>query len=54
MNKKSIAVVCLLLLLALISVLGLPLMTRSMERRAESLVRMVTAAPTSPEATKAP
>ena len=45
MNKKSILSVLLILLLTAASILGLPLMTRSIERRAENDTPAVTASP---------
>ena len=45
MNKKSFFAILLILLLAAASILGLPLMTRSIERRAEKTTPAVTASP---------
>ena len=45
MNKKSMLALILFLLLAIASVLGLPLMARSIERRAEIKMPMVTVTP---------
>ena len=45
MNRKSMISVILILLLAVASILGLPIMTRSIERRAENAVPAVTATP---------
>lgn len=45
MNKKSVLVVLLILLLATASILGLPLLARNIERRAENAAPAVTAAP---------
>ena len=45
MNKKSIVVVLLIVLLAAVSVLGLPFMTHKIEQNAESLTPTVTATP---------
>ena len=45
MNKKSMIAVLLIILLAAVSVLGLPFMTHKMEQHAESLMQTVTATP---------
>lgn len=45
MNKKSFFAILLIFLLAAASILGLPLMTRSIERRAENAASTVTASP---------
>ena len=45
MNKKSMIAVLLIILLATISVLGLPFMTHKIEQNAESLTRTITATP---------
>ena len=45
MNKKSVSAVLLILLLAAASILGLPLLARSIERRAENAVSAITASP---------
>ena len=45
MNRKSIISVILILLLAAASILGLPLLAHSIERRAENAAPAVTAAP---------
>ena len=45
MNKKSFFAILLILLLAAASIVGLPLMTRSIEHRAENAAPAVTAAP---------
>ena len=45
MNKKSVIAVLLIVLLAAVSVLGLPFMVDRMERRTESLTFTVTATP---------
>ena len=45
MNKKSMIAVLLIILLATISVLGLPFMTHKIEQHAESLTPTVTATP---------
>jgi len=45
MNKKNFFAILLILLLAAASVLGLPLLARSIERRAENSVPAVTASP---------
>ena len=45
MNKKSFFAVLLILLLAAASILGLPLMTHIIERRAENAAPAVTASP---------
>ena len=45
MNKKSFIAVLLIILLATVSVLGLPFMTHRIERRAESITPMATATP---------
>ncbi len=45
MNKKSMIAVLLIILLAAVSVLGLPFMTHKMEQYAESLTPTVTSTP---------
>ncbi len=45
MNKKSIIAVLLIVLMAAISVLGLPFMTHIIEQNVESITPMVTATP---------
>ena len=45
MNKKSIMAVLLIVLLAAVSILGLPYMTHKIEQNAESLTPTVTATP---------
>ena len=45
MNRKSIFVLILILLLAAVSILGLPIMTHKIDQKAESLTPMVTATP---------
>lgn len=45
MNKKSMIAVLLIVLLAAVSVLGLPFMVNRMEQHVESLTPMVTATP---------
>lgn len=45
MNKKSIIAVLFILLLAVASILGLPLMAHRIERHAESVMPTVTATP---------
>ena len=45
MNKKNIIAVLFILLLAAASILGLPLMTRRIERQAENTTPAVTASP---------
>ena len=45
MNKKSVLAVLLILLLAAASILGLPLLARSIEHRAENAAPAVTASP---------
>lgn len=45
MNKKSMIAVLLIILLAAVSVLGLPFMTHKMEQHAESLMPTVTSTP---------
>jgi hypothetical protein len=45
MNKKSVIAVLLILILAAVSVLGLPCVVRKVEEAAESSLVMVTAAP---------
>ncbi len=45
MNKKSILAVLLILLLATASILGLPLLSGSVTRRAENAAPVVTATP---------
>ena len=45
MNRKSILALILILLLAVLSILGLPFMTHKIEQNAESLTRTVTATP---------
>ena len=45
MNKKSMLALILFLLLAIASILGLPFMVRSIERRAEKETPMVTVTP---------
>ena len=45
MNKKSMIAVGLIVLLAAVSVFGLPFMTHKIEQNAESLTRTVTATP---------
>ena len=45
MNRKSILALILILLLAVISILGLPFMTHKIEQKAESLTPTVTATP---------
>lgn len=45
MNKKSIIAVLFILLLAAVSILGLPLVAHRIERQAESVMPTVTATP---------
>ena len=45
MNKKSMIAVLLIILLAAVSVLGLPFMTHRIEQHAESLTSTVTVTP---------
>ena len=45
MNKKSMLALILFLLLDIASILGLPLVARSIERRAENKMPMVTVTP---------
>ena len=45
MNKKSMIAVLLIILLAAVSVLGLPFMTHKIEQHAESITRTVTMTP---------
>ena len=45
MNRKSIFALILILLLAAVSILGLPFMVDRMEQRAESFTPTVTATP---------
>ena len=45
MNKKSMLALILFLLLAIASILGLPFMVRSIERRVENETPMVTVTP---------
>lgn len=45
MNKKSMIAVLLIILLAAISVLGLPFMTYKIEQHAESIMQTVTVTP---------
>ena len=45
MNKKSMIAVLLIILLATISVLGLPFMTHKIEQHAESITQTVTMTP---------
>ncbi len=45
MNRKSIFALILILLLAAVSILGLPIMTHKTEQKAESLTPTVTATP---------
>ncbi len=45
MNKKSMIAVLLIILLAAISVLGLPFMTHKIEQHAESITQTVTMTP---------
>ena len=45
MNKKSMIAVLLIVLLAAVSVFGLPFMTHKIEQNAESLTPTVTATP---------
>ena len=45
MNRKSILALILILLLAVLSILGLPFMTHKIEQNAESLMPTVTATP---------
>ena len=45
MNRKSISALILILLLAAVSIFGLPFMTHKIEQHAESLTPTVTATP---------
>lgn len=45
MNRKSIFALILILLLAAVSIFGLPFMTHKIEQHAESLTPTVTATP---------
>ena len=45
MNKKSMIAVLLIILLAAVSVLGLPFMTHKIEQHAESITQTVTMTP---------
>ena len=45
MNKKSFFAILLILLLTAASILGLPFLARSIERRAENAASAVTASP---------
>ena len=45
MNRKSISALILILLLAAVSIFGLPFMTHKIEQHAESLTPTVTAMP---------
>ncbi len=45
MNKKSIVIVLLIVLLATVSILGLPFMVDRIEQHAEALTPTVTATP---------
>lgn len=47
MNKKSIIAVLLIILLAAVSILGLPLVAHRIERQAESVMPTVTTTPLS-------
>ena len=47
MNKKSIIAVLLIILLAAVSILGLPLVDQRIDRQAESVMPTVTATPLS-------
>ena len=47
MNKKSIFAVLLIILLAAVSILGLPLVVHRIERQAESVMPTVTTTPLS-------
>ena len=45
MNRKSLFALILILLLAVLSILGLPFMTHKIEQHAESITPTVTATP---------